>query len=281
MTFVMFATRVLVGALAGVLASLVMKRGGPGLKADMMLGVAGALVGSWVFRGLVYAGPGMLGGVVVALAGAAAVLVAQRRLRPTERTADAQGPIWKGPIWTWGLGAALVVAMIWMNLAPSQPVATAATTEDKSYAVTPASLSVKAGIVTGEMAEMKVTEQIEKGSERVVSQAKLSGMLRLKNTSEDQTVRLVSAKLRYIDAAGQPIKLEDMRTEPAVRFTSSTSDRLDPGQEVSESMDVDFPAEALKDKRLKEIRLDLAYITSPYREATGQFPVSIGDAKPR
>ncbi len=276
MSFVMFATWVLVGALAGVLAGLVMKRGGHGLKVDVMLGLAGALVGSWVFRGLVYAGTGMLGGVVVAFIGAAAVLVAQRRFWPTERAADA-----KGAVWTWGLGAALVAAMVWMNLAPSPPAATAATTEVKSYAVTPASLRVKAGIVTGEIAEMKVTEQVEVGSDRVVTQAKLSGMLRLKNTSENQTVRLVSAKLRYIDAQGQPIKLEDTRTEPAVKFSSLANDRLDPGQEVSESMDVDFPAEALKDKRLKEIRLELAYIPSPYREEAMQFPVSIGSATPR
>jgi hypothetical protein len=39
---------------------------------------------------------------------------------------------------------------------------------------------------------------------------------------------------------------------------------------------VDFPAEALKAKRLKEIRLELAYIPSPYQEETVNFVVSIG-----
>jgi hypothetical protein len=89
-------------------------------------------------------------------------------------------------------------------------------------------------------------------------------------------VRLVAGKIRYVDAQGQPIKLEDARTEPTVRFASSSTDRLDPGQETTEAMDVDFPAEALKAARLKEIRLELAYITSPYREETVHFPVSIG-----
>jgi hypothetical protein len=164
-----------------------------------------------------------------------------------------------------------------MNLGPSQqPAATAAVIEDKTYAVTPASLRVNAGIVTGEVADMKVTERIEKGSDRVVSLAKLTGMLRLKNTSANQTVRLVSGKLRYIDAQGQPIKVEDMRTEPTVKFASSSNDRLDPGQETTESIDVDFPAEALKAARLKEIRLELAYLTTPYREETVHLRVSIG-----
>jgi hypothetical protein len=167
--------------------------------------------------------------------------------------------------------------MLWMNLGPSQqPAATAAVIEDKNYVVTPASLRVKAGIVTGEVADMKVTERVEKGSDQVISPAKLSGILRLKNASPNQTVRLVGGKIRYVDAHGQAIKLEDARTEPSIRFASSGSDRLDPGQETTEAIDVDFPVEALQAARLKEIRLELAYITSPYREETVHFPVSIG-----
>jgi len=88
----------------------------------------------------------------------------------------------------------------------------------------------------------------------------------LKNSSANQTVRLVAGKIRYIDAQGQPIKLEDARTEPTLKFASYGNDSLDPGQEATESLDVDFPAEALKAKTLKEIHLELAYIPSPYRE---------------
>ncbi len=275
MSFAMFVTWVLVGLLAGVLGSLLMKRGGHGLKTDVTLGLIGSIGASWIFRGLVYSGGGMFTSLVVAGIGAAIPIVVQRMMWPTERLG--QG---KGAMWRWGFGAALVAAMLWTNLGPAQqPTAAAAVIEDKSYAVTPATLQVKAGIVTGEVADMKVTERVEKGSDRVVSLAKLSGILRLKNTSSNQTVRLVGGKIRYVDAQGQPIKLEDARTEPTLRFTSSSTDRLDPGQETTEAMDVDFPAEALKAARLKEIRLELAYITSPYREETVRFPVSIGSGR--
>ena len=149
--------------------------------------------------------------------------------------------------------------------------------EDKVYTVTPASVKVKAGIVTGEVTEMKVTERVEKGSGTVVSQAKLTGMLKLKNTSADQTVRLIGGKIQYIDAQGQPIKVEEKRTEPTVKFaTYGAAERLDPGQDATQTMDVDFPAEALKAKKLKEIRLELAYIPSPFKEETLNFTVSIG-----
>ncbi|PYN94257.1 MAG: hypothetical protein DMD91_28465, partial [Candidatus Rokuibacteriota bacterium] len=78
---------------------------------------------------------------------------------------------------------------------------------------------------------------------------------------------------------GRPIKLEDARTEPTFKLAGYGTERLDPGQEATQSLDVEFPAEALKAKRLKEIRLEFSYIPSPYREETVNFAVSIGAGK--
>lgn len=182
--------------------------------------------------------------------------------------------MWK---WKWWIGGAIVIAAAWMMLSRAeQPVAAAAVVEERSYTVTPAAMKVKAGIVTGDVTELKVVERVEKGSGRVVSPAKLTAKVVLKNGSTNQTVRLVVGKILYIDAQGQPIQLETARTEPTLKFQTYGSDRLDPGQEATQSLDVDFPAEALKAKKLKEIRLELAYIPSPYREETVSFVVAIG-----
>jgi hypothetical protein len=180
-------------------------------------------------------------------------------------------------MWRW-IGAMMVTAVAAVGFlgCAQQPAATAAVVEDKTYTVTPAAIKVKAGVVTGDVTELKVTERIEKGSGRVVSAAKLTAKVVLKNSSADQTVRLVAGKIRYIDAQGQTIKVEETRTEPTLRFSTYGSDRLDPGQEATQLLDVDFPAEALKAKKLKEIRLELAYIPSPYREETVNFVVAIG-----
>jgi hypothetical protein len=91
--------------------------------------------------------------------------------------------------------------------------------EDKVYAVTPDSVSVKTGIMTGQVTEMKVTERIEKGSGNVVSPAKLTGKLLLKNSSADQTVRLIEGKIQFIDDQGQPIKVEEKRVAPTFKFS--------------------------------------------------------------
>lgn len=150
------------------------------------------------------------------------------------------------------------------------------TIEEKVYPVTPPSMPVKSGMITGEVIDLKVTERVEKGSDRVISAARLTGTLRLQNTSAQRTVRLVEGKLRFIDAQGQAIRPGPARTDPVVKFTRYGDEWLDPDQGASYALDVEFPVEALRPNRLKEIRLELAYIPLPFREETVNFVVSIG-----
>ena len=159
-----------------------------------------------------------------------------------------------------------------------QPSAVAPVISDKVYTVTPDSVKAKVGIVSGKLTEMKVTERVENGSGRIDSPAKLTGKLALKNLSADQTVRLIGGKILYIDAQGQPIMLEEKRTEPTIKVASSygSTERLDPGQDATQSVEAEFPVAALKAKKLKEIRLELSYIPSPFKEEKLNFSVSIG-----
>ena len=181
-------------------------------------------------------------------------------------------------MWTgWKVVAFVVPAVAAVTLGCSQqPSGSQVVIEDKVYTVTPASMTVKAGILTGDVKEMKVTERVEKGSGTVVSPAKLTGTIKLTNSSKDQVVRLVTGKILYIDAQGQPIKISETQAEPTIKFATYGAETLDPGKDATQSMDVDFPAEALKAKKLKEIRLELAYIPSPYKEESVKFTVVIG-----
>jgi hypothetical protein len=177
--------------------------------------------------------------------------------------------MWKPTLMACAMAAAL------LGCSPKAP-STALVVEDKVYAVTPPAITVKAGIVTAELTEMKVTERVEKDSGRIDTPAKLTGKLKLQNSSPDQTVRLISGKLVYVDMQGQPIKIEEARTEPTIRFTSVNSSQLDPGQDATQSIDVDFPAEALKTKTMREIRLDLVYAPAAYRQESAKVAVTIG-----
>jgi hypothetical protein len=174
---------------------------------------------------------------------------------------------------------ACAVSVALLGCTPKTP-GTALVIEDRTYTVTPPTITMKTGIVTAELSDMKVTERVEKGSTRIESPAKLTGKLKLQNSSPDQTVRLISGKMVYLDSLGQPIKVEEARTEPVIRFTSVSSSQLDPGQDASQSIEVDFPAEALKAKKLKDIRVDLVYAPTAYRQETAKAAVSIGSSEP-
>lgn len=68
-----------VGLIAGVLASLVM-RGGFGILGDIIAGIIGAFIGGWLFGLLgVSAGGGLVGSIIVAFVGAC-ILIAILRL---------------------------------------------------------------------------------------------------------------------------------------------------------------------------------------------------------
>jgi uncharacterized membrane protein YeaQ/YmgE (transglycosylase-associated protein family) len=83
-------TWIIVGLVAGVLASLVMGGTGYGLIGDIIIGIIGAFVGGWLFRTLGVASPfGGLGGVIfVAFIGAVVLLFILRLIR---------GATWRAP----------------------------------------------------------------------------------------------------------------------------------------------------------------------------------------
>ena len=71
-----------VGLIAGWLAGVVMKGGGYGVVADIILGVLGAVLGGWIFSNLgIGAGGGLIGGIVVAFIGAVILVAITRVLK--------------------------------------------------------------------------------------------------------------------------------------------------------------------------------------------------------
>jgi uncharacterized membrane protein YeaQ/YmgE (transglycosylase-associated protein family) len=77
----MIAVAVVVGLVAGWLAGFVMKGGGYGLIGDVVLGLAGSIVGGWLFRALGFTPQaGWVAMVGVAFVGAVILIYAQRML---------------------------------------------------------------------------------------------------------------------------------------------------------------------------------------------------------
>ena len=78
---------IVVGVMAGVLASKLVIRSGEGLARDISLGIGGAVLGGWIFAALSTSEATGLDvfGLVVTIASAGAVLVAYHTLFPHVR----------------------------------------------------------------------------------------------------------------------------------------------------------------------------------------------------
>ncbi len=63
-----------IGLIAGWLAGLIMKGRGFGVVGDIVVGVVGAVVGSWIFSALGLSAYGFLGVIIMALVGAVVFL---------------------------------------------------------------------------------------------------------------------------------------------------------------------------------------------------------------
>lgn len=76
-------TWLIVGLVAGVLASLVMGGTGYGIVGDIVVGILGAFVGGWLFRQLGVTSPlgGLAGVIFVAFIGAVVLLFVIRLIR--------------------------------------------------------------------------------------------------------------------------------------------------------------------------------------------------------
>jgi uncharacterized membrane protein YeaQ/YmgE (transglycosylase-associated protein family) len=77
-----FLAWIIVGLIAGWLAGQVMKGGGYGTVADIILGLLGGVLGGWVFGLLGFASSGgMIGSIIVAFVGAVILVSITRALK--------------------------------------------------------------------------------------------------------------------------------------------------------------------------------------------------------
>jgi uncharacterized membrane protein YeaQ/YmgE (transglycosylase-associated protein family) len=71
----------IIGGIAGALAGRIMKGGGYGLAVNIILGLAGGLVGGWVFSLLGLATTSIVGQLICATVGAVLLIMLVRALR--------------------------------------------------------------------------------------------------------------------------------------------------------------------------------------------------------
>jgi uncharacterized membrane protein YeaQ/YmgE (transglycosylase-associated protein family) len=71
----------LIGAVAGWLAGLVMRGGGFGLIGDIIIGIIGSVIGGWLFGALGIHVAGIFGSIIAAFIGAVVLLAIIRAIK--------------------------------------------------------------------------------------------------------------------------------------------------------------------------------------------------------
>jgi len=179
---------------------------------------------------------------------------------------------WRNTRRTWWGAAILMLALAASGHAAAWMAAPVQQVDEKTIPLKPSITFVKASFLTGELQGLRVTEQVEHGTGKVMGGPVLRATLTVTNDSENQAARLLGGRIEYIDAEGKPIQV----AHTTFPFIGGPADRLDPGMHTSQVIEVPFPPTALKPNALREVGLELTYLPMPYREDTVHIPVYLG-----
>jgi hypothetical protein len=171
----------------------------------------------------------------------------------------------------WRIFVALAV-FTGVSLAAGRAYSGSPSWTEKVIPLKPSISFVKASFLTGEIEGLRVVERVDPGTGKVVGEPRLEATLTVSNDSRDHAARLLGGKIEYIDGTGKAIPM----TGTAFAFTTAAPDRLDPGEKVSQPIQIAFPPTALKSGGLREVSLELTYLPIPYETDTVNVPVYLG-----
>lgn len=174
----------------------------------------------------------------------------------------------------WLAPALLALGVAACSQQRNQSTAATAQPVEKSYTLA-SSAPMKVDFLTGQFEGLTITERIDPKTKNVVDRPELRGTLKLKNDSKDQTARLLGGSLVFLDAKGQVIPVGKDRGDTSFTFSAYETQRLDPGKETSQMIDVPFPVAGLQASEIHSIRLELNYLPSAYRAQSVVYPVSL------
>ncbi len=177
----------------------------------------------------------------------------------------------------WKLGWMPVVLALALAACSQQQAQSSAAPEPvtKTFTLTPGPTPVKVDFLTGQLQGLTVTERMDPKTGKLVDRPELRGTLKLTNGSTDQSVQLLKGKLLFLDAKGQVLPLTKDRGDTSFSFSSYDTQRLDPGQDTSITIDIPFPQAALQANSLQDVRVDLTYLPTPYKEQAVNVPVAV------
>jgi len=122
-----------------------------------------------------------------------------------------------------------------------------------------------------ELNDLKVVTTVNIASKEIVETPTLKGNIKITNKSKD-ILDIQAVTLEYLDEAGKPIPY---KSEEKIVKVYSFWKALQPEGKAEGSLDVTIPMNAIKEKALRKIEVNLVYVPSPLKRDTLTLPEKI------
>ena len=128
----------------------------------------------------------------------------------------------------------------------------------------PPKVEVKGQAFLVELNDLKVTTTTNIASKEIVGTPNLKGNIKITNKSKD-ILDIQAVTLEYLDEAGKPIPY---KPEEKIVKVYSFWKALQPEGVTEGTLDVTIPTNAIKQKSLSKIEVNLVYVPSPLKRET-------------
>jgi len=132
----------------------------------------------------------------------------------------------------------------------------------------PAKAEMKGQNFNVELNDLKVAMTVDTASKEIVETPSLKGNIKITNISKDIT-DIQAVTLEYLDEAGKPIAF---KSGEKIAKASLFLQAIKPGAVTEGSLDVTIPRNAVKEKALGKIEINLVYVPSPLKREILTLP---------
>jgi len=138
------------------------------------------------------------------------------------------------------------------------------TQEQITKNLVPPKTDVKGQVFLVELSDLKVITTVNIASKEIIETPSLKGHIKITNKSKD-ILDIQAVTLEYLDEAGKPIPYKP--EEKIVKIYPFWK-ALQPEGVAEGSLDVTIPKNAIKEKPLGKIEINLVYVPSPLKRET-------------
>jgi len=128
----------------------------------------------------------------------------------------------------------------------------------------PPKAEVKGPAFLVELTDLKVITTVSTASKEIVETPNLKGSIKITNKSKD-VLDIQAVTLEYLDEAGKPIPY---KTDEKIVKVYPFWKVLQPEGMAEGSLEVTIPMNAIKEKSLRKIEVNLVYVSSPLKRET-------------